>query len=174
MVIARGLPPNLVTSLTGADGDVGMHKLRRWLLQVAKYLLQNARRKYSRQKTVPDSDAIDVAADRLDPFEWAELRQRERILAAALETLTMNERAVFLAHELEDVCHEDIAAQMGRPIGTVYRLLSTARAKLVAFYARLNASRAKDAAENAIDATNGPLAVSPMNTVQFLAKQGAP
>jgi zinc protease len=101
-----------------------------WLYGVARRVAVrarvNARRRNARERTGLDAEGLDVdpGASRGDRLEAQELRS---ILDDELERLPMSYRAPVILCDLEGRTHEQAAAQLGCPVGTVKSRLSRGR-----------------------------------------------
>src|SRR5436309_9965995 len=96
--------------------------VRTWVLQIAHFRLLNELRRRSRQpEIVPDPDGLvldGLPAGDLGPAERTWQQHRRVILEAALARLPPPQReAVDLAF-LDDLTHEQVAAELGVPLGT--------------------------------------------------------
>jgi len=95
--------------------------VRAWILQIAHFRLLNEIRRRSRQpEMVADEGAAlgGVADDDPGPAEATWQAHRRALVAAALEGLPAAQReAVGLAF-LDDLTHEQVAAELGVPLGT--------------------------------------------------------
>jgi RNA polymerase sigma-70 factor (ECF subfamily) len=96
--------------------------LRAWLLQIAHFRVLNELRRRSRQPAItPDPDGLlagGVPADDPGPAEVASRRSRRAIVESAFADLPPAQReAVGLAF-LRDLTHEEVAAELGLPLGT--------------------------------------------------------
>jgi RNA polymerase sigma-70 factor (ECF subfamily) len=78
---------------------------------------------------VSDSELVDGHCDpRQRADEALAERQDLRLLERALESLDLDQRAVFTLFELEEMSGDDIAEALEIPLGTVYSRLRLARA----------------------------------------------
>ena len=96
--------------------------VRAWILQIAHFRLLNELRRRSRQpQVVPDPDGLvldAVPTGDPGPAEAAADRHRRDVLRSALDQLPPPQRdAVGLAF-LDDLTHEEVAAELGLPLGT--------------------------------------------------------
>jgi RNA polymerase sigma-70 factor (ECF subfamily) len=121
----------------------GTSAMTTWLfgicLRVASAYRRRAFRRYEDLvEHLPDAPAHDA----VDPEEEATTRQARARLAQILDELDLEQRAVFVMFEVDEVpCHE-IAAMLGCPLGTVYSRLRAARK---AFETALKRVQARDA-----------------------------
>lgn len=106
------------------DGPVGG-----WLHRIATTVIYSALRKRQRVRRF---ETTEVDPARLDTPGGPDPRDRDlrRRLDAAIGTLDVNHRLVFVMHDLEGFTHPEIAAAMDTPVGTAKARLSRAREKL--------------------------------------------
>lgn len=69
-----------------------------------------------------EQDAVDELLDKLDP----------------------EKRAAFVMYEIDEMSCEEIAKQLGIPVGTVHSRLSAARKELIKAYQRREAKRKRE------------------------------
>lgn len=109
-----------------------------WLRRIAVNASLNTLRD-RRRTTSLDARPVDLgpAADPGpgDPEAAAEGADLERQLRAALSTLPAEQRAVFVLRHDEGLGYEEIAAELGIPLGTVMSRLNRARERLQALLA---------------------------------------
>jgi len=96
--------------------------VRAWILQIAHFRLLNELRRRSRQpEIVPDPEGLVLAgfpAGEPGPAETVWQQHRRAVLRSALDELPPPQRqAVGLAF-LDDLTHEQVAAELGLPLGT--------------------------------------------------------
>jgi len=95
--------------------------VRAWILQIAHFRLLNELRRQSRQPEMVADDGValgGVADDDPGPAEATWQAHRRALVTAALEELPPAQReAVGLAF-LDDLTHEQVAAELGVPLGT--------------------------------------------------------
>jgi RNA polymerase sigma-70 factor (ECF subfamily) len=102
--------------------------LRTWLCGIAWRVGRDFMRSSAVRLEVPASEAYDV--DEAAPDDSAEaLRQRRQLTLALglLEALPVDQREVFVLHELEQLTGPEIAELMGTPVNTVRSRLKRAR-----------------------------------------------
>ena len=106
--------------------------LRPWLFGICARTAANYRRKsyIQREKSVgsfAEDDALLPAAD--GPTPDRELARREALTQAEaiLGAMSPIKRAVFVMFEVEALSCQEIAEELGVPVGTVYSRLHTAR-----------------------------------------------
>ena len=101
-------------------------RFREWLMQIAR----NRARNHLRDRAYGRHDPIDVLPLRStqpQPDVAAERSQLRDRLLAAMAGLSEARREVLLLHDLEGWTHEEIAALLGLPPGTVRSHLHHAR-----------------------------------------------
>ncbi len=102
-----------------------------WLTGIAYRVASDHRRSARRHpEDVGQGAAIAQRADRRPgPEACAQQRERQRLVLAALETIDLDQRLVFIMHELDGVSCPAIAAEVDAPLNTVYSRLRLARAR---------------------------------------------
>jgi RNA polymerase sigma-70 factor, ECF subfamily len=105
----------------------GESSLGTWLHSIGMSVALNGLRKAKRQRMreAPIEAAFAVGTGSAEP--QPDLRDR---MAAAIQSLSVKYRAVFLMHDLEGFTHDEISGALGIPIGTSKSHLFQARAKL--------------------------------------------
>jgi RNA polymerase sigma-70 factor (ECF subfamily) len=106
--------------------EAGDAKPTTWLAEIALRVASDDRRTKRRR---PAGDELNESApsDAHSPEEWLSLRQSLLRVQAALDTLSLEHRAVFILYELEGESCEHIASGLQIPIGTVHSRLHAAR-----------------------------------------------
>jgi RNA polymerase sigma-70 factor, ECF subfamily len=100
-------------------------------LRVASDMRRSRRRRDSRAAAAPIPEGGATPFDALAAAESLERVQR------ALDTLSLEHRAVFVLFEIEGASCESIAAGLGIPLGTVYSRLHAARRGFQEAHARV-------------------------------------
>jgi len=101
---------------------------RTWLGEIVLRVASNTRRKVKRNSTHhPHLDKLPATC--MAPDVLFTQRRTNAIVEAAINTLTQAHKEVFLRFYLEGVSCQEIATELGIPIGTVYSRLHSARAK---------------------------------------------
>jgi RNA polymerase sigma factor (sigma-70 family) len=107
---------------------------RAWIRQIAHFRLLNELRSRSRQpEIVPDPEGIVLAgfsADDPGPAEAAWQQHRRDVLKSALEELPPPQREALGLAFLDDLTHEQVAAELGVPLGTAKTRIRTGIQKL--------------------------------------------
>ncbi len=101
--------------------------LRPWLFGIAFRVALDYRRSARFRREQLD----DVAADPIDARpaadEQLEMAEKQRLVLAALDTLRIEQRAVFVMHDLDGTPVPEIATVLGIPLNTAYSRLRLAR-----------------------------------------------
>lgn len=112
-----------------------------WLAEIALRIASGMRRSRRRR-----ADALAAAGASEDagatPFEAVVAAESLARVQRALDTLSLEHRAVFILFEIEGESCESIAAGMRIPIGTVYSRLYAARRGFQQAYARAESAGA--------------------------------
>jgi RNA polymerase sigma-70 factor (ECF subfamily) len=131
-----------VTALPRWNEFRGDSSRRTWLFGFAIKVAANQRRKLGR---AGEESALAVAHDfdaspsgTVDPFEHASARQAMQQLESLLDTLTLEERALWLLVYYEDVSVHDAAEIVGMSAPKAYVLAKWVHAKLVKAWKRNN------------------------------------
>ena len=129
-------------SVSGFRGDAD---LRTWLYRIAVNQARNRWRWWRRRKretTFSLDDRCENTSGRqslgarlpdrsaTNPEQNAIERERERILLAALHTLSRNYREVVILRDIEGLSYEEVASALAISVGTVKSRLSRGRTEL--------------------------------------------
>lgn len=93
----------------------------------------------ARQKYETLGDRPDVASDAPTADQLLAARDERALLAAALETVHLERRAVLVAHETDEIPMKDVAASLEIPLNTAYSRLRVGREELARAFGRLSA-----------------------------------
>jgi RNA polymerase sigma factor (sigma-70 family) len=114
--------------------EPGRGTVRAWLLRIAHFRLLNELRRRSRQPdAVPDPDGLVLAglpANDPGPAEAAWEQHRRAILQSALAGLPAPQREALSLAFLDDLTHEQVAAELGLPLGTAKTRIRAGLSKL--------------------------------------------
>jgi RNA polymerase sigma-70 factor (ECF subfamily) len=91
------------------------------------------RRAHRRYEQLGDEQQVEDSA-KSEP--WAEAPDLRRLLTLALDAMPLEQRAVFVAFELEGMTGEEIAQAVSVPVATVHSRLRLARERFRAVVAR--------------------------------------
>jgi RNA polymerase sigma-70 factor (ECF subfamily) len=109
------------------DFDERAH-VRTWLFRICMHTARDQRRRAHVRREVFDDASLDHASSSAKtPVELMEDREALLLFDAALDRLAMEQRAVFILFELEEMTGERIAECLGLPLGTVYSRLRRSR-----------------------------------------------
>lgn len=97
--------------------------VRPWLFAFCFRVAGNYRR---RRREAPDPD-IEPADPRPSCEELIEREQDRRLVLRALDVLSLEQRAVFVLHCLDEVPVPEVSKTLGVPLGTAYTRLRAAR-----------------------------------------------
>ena len=120
-------------------------KLTTWLFGICLRVASDRRRRARTRREVlvggdGDDDVIErFADDRPDAERRAEQGQQRALVERVLDSLPMEQRAVFVLFELEETPGDEIAKMLDIPTGTVHSRLRLAREAFRATLARLEA-----------------------------------
>jgi RNA polymerase sigma-70 factor (ECF subfamily) len=110
----------------------GEAKLSTWVYRIALRAALEVRSRRMRRGEVSSDVLRDHAAPGLSPDDQAALRERGALLLRAMEALNAEQRAVLALFAVDGMKHDEIAAVLGVPEGTVWSRLHLARKKLAA------------------------------------------
>ena len=106
----------------------GRARLTTWLFRICLRVAQERQRHLRSRREQLDGQTIDGCIDEQDDAEQqAERREQIAQLDAALARLDLDQRAVFVLFELEEMSGETIAEALSIPLGTVYSRLRLGR-----------------------------------------------
>jgi RNA polymerase sigma-70 factor, ECF subfamily len=111
-----------------------------WACHVARFKVQHYHRARQRSRLVFTKDFLDVVADTAEMMS-SELRDLEVALAGCMEQLKETERDVVQRTCETDATINMVAAELGRPVGTIKDILARARRTL---YDCIRRSMSKD------------------------------
>jgi RNA polymerase sigma-70 factor (ECF subfamily) len=118
----------------------GRSKITTWLFGIALRVARDRQRLASaRQKTSDDGALASFADESVDVHGDAEKREGLALLEAVLDTLPLEQRAVFCLFELDGMSTSEIAEVCDIPLGTVYTRLRLAREAFQRQVARIRA-----------------------------------
>jgi RNA polymerase sigma-70 factor (ECF subfamily) len=116
-----------------------------WLFGICLRVAVAHRRRAWVRRERPVAEAPDGPDGGPDPEEQASRGQARARLAAILEAMDPERRAVFVMFEIEELGCEQIAAIVGVPVGTVWSRLHVARREFDEVRARLQAREPRGA-----------------------------
>ena len=114
--------------------DPGRGMFRPWVLQIAHFRILNELRRRSRRPQLdddPDGVVLANVADRgPGPVEAAWRAHRREVLRSALAELPVPQREALDLAVLQDLTHEQVAAELNVPLGTAKTRIRSGLAKL--------------------------------------------
>ncbi len=116
----------------------GSSQITTWLFGICLRVADRHRRRaYFRfEQRTPDPPE---RVDKNTPEDGAAERERQQLLAVALEKLSLAQRAVFVLFEIEGHSCAEIAELLAVPVGTVHSRLHAARKEVLRALSRANA-----------------------------------
>ena len=114
--------------------------LRPWLFGVA-YRVARDHLNLGRNRHESVTEAIEVADTAPTQEHQVEQSQARELVLAALQSLDLERRVVFILHDLEEQPMSEIAETLGAPAKTLYARLKVAREQFVAAVRRLRLQR---------------------------------
>ena len=108
--------------------------VRAWILQIAHFRLLNELRRRSRQPEIaPDPDGLvleALPAGDLGPPEATSRQRRREIIQSAFDELPPPQRQAIGLAFLDDLTHEQVADELGLPLGTAKTRIRSGLRKL--------------------------------------------
>jgi RNA polymerase sigma factor (sigma-70 family) len=112
----------LIVWRNAARFDPERGTVRAWILQIAHFRLLNELRRRSRQPAIaPDPEGLvleGLPARDPGPPEAASRQRRRAMLLSAFDELPPAQREAISLAFLDDLTHEQVAAELGLPLGT--------------------------------------------------------
>lgn len=113
--------------------------LRPWLFGIALRVASGHRRRAFVHREVGGSLPRFFFDQRPSPLDAAETAQTMARVLAALETLRMERKAVFILHDIDGHSIPEVAEALSIPVNTAYTRLRAARADFTTAYRGLTA-----------------------------------
>jgi len=112
--------------------DPARGTFRAWVLQIAHYRILNELRHRSRQPRSEGDGAMlgDIPDREPGPAEAASREERRGVVRAALAALPAAEREALRLAMLQDLTHEEVARELGLPLGTAKTRIRTGLRRL--------------------------------------------
>lgn len=107
-----------------------------WLYGIAFRVASDYRRKASFSREIAAAER-EYEDDRPLPIDHLEAKERRELVHEALEALSLDQRAVFVAHELEGLSIPEIADGLDVPDNTLYSRLRLGRKRFSAAIRRI-------------------------------------
>jgi RNA polymerase sigma-70 factor (ECF subfamily) len=122
---------------TRLDSFEAGRALRPWLFGFA-FRVASEYRRLARHRFEVLGEEREIAHSAPLPDEQASQHEATRIAAAALETMDLDRRAVFVLHVIDECPMPDVAAALDIPLNTAYSRLRLAREDFSAAVRRLH------------------------------------
>jgi RNA polymerase sigma-70 factor, ECF subfamily len=121
----------------------GSARMTTWLFGICLRVAAAYRRRAYFRRERPTAEVPERPTDEeTSPEARAQVRQARERLLAVIDSMELEERALFVMFELDEVPCEQIAEMLGVPIGTVYSRLHAARRSFQKALTRLAAREA--------------------------------
>lgn len=114
-------------ALKKLDEFEGRSALRTWLIGIAYRVAANRRRRADTNREVLGDQALAVAELESGVTWKQDEKDSLQLLERVLESLPLEQRAVFTMFELEELSGDEIAKALAIPVGTVRSRLRLAR-----------------------------------------------
>ena len=114
-----------------SDKFLGNSKPETWLFGIAVNLVFNHYRRMKKRAEVPEDDAPEPDGHAEDPFDAVARKMMLLRVDAALNELPADQQRPFLL-VVDGRAYEDVAAELGIPIGTVRSRVSRVRSRMQA------------------------------------------
>jgi RNA polymerase sigma-70 factor (ECF subfamily) len=101
--------------------------IKPWLFGFAFRVASDYRRR-NRRRAESFAEGLELVDPASNPAEQLAVRERLALAQAALDTLELTRRAVFILHELDGIPIPEVASTFGIPLATAYSRLRLARA----------------------------------------------
>jgi RNA polymerase sigma-70 factor, ECF subfamily len=122
----------------------GQCAITTWLYEICFRVAAGYRRKahFRREELIPDWSELDgLSSEAPSPERQLVTVQRAKQLERILDAMPLEYRVVFVMFEVEGLSSEEIAENVGAPLGTVYSRLHRARKRFAQSLARLRAGQ---------------------------------
>ncbi len=106
----------------------GRSRLTTWIFQIClNVTFDRARRAHLRHEVLAEAAIARIPSAAPDPLAALEQRDELTRFQAALDGMELDQRAVFVLFELEDLTGPEVAEALAIPLGTAYSRLRLAR-----------------------------------------------
>jgi RNA polymerase sigma-70 factor (ECF subfamily) len=114
--------------------------IRPWLFGIAFRVASDYRRSARQRREIPGTTR-ELTCPAPPADEVMLRRERQRLVARALDDLELDRRAVFVMHDIDGHVMPDIAAALGIPLNTAYSRLRLARVDFAAAVKRVQGAK---------------------------------
>ena len=104
--------------------------IRPWLFGITFRVVSDYRRRARFERELPVAEHLGASSAPV-AIERIEQGEREALVAAGLQRLPLDQRVVFVMHEMEGLSVPDIARELGIPDNTCYSRLRLGRERFV-------------------------------------------
>jgi RNA polymerase sigma-70 factor (ECF subfamily) len=115
-------------ALPGFDGRASMST---WIYTIARNASLSALRARRSQSSLSDPEVM-AAVEAINPVPAADAIADRAAILRLVDQLPAKQRQVIMLFYMEDQSHEEVAAMLAMPVGTVKTLLHRARTRLCA------------------------------------------
>jgi RNA polymerase sigma-70 factor (ECF subfamily) len=123
-------------ALPGFDGRAS---LSTWIYTIARNTSLSALRARRPQSSLSDPEVME-AVEAIDPVPPADVMVDRAAVLRLVDQLPTKQRQVIMLFYMEAQSHEEVAAMLAMPVGTVKTLLHRARARLGAAVGKMSAT----------------------------------
>ena len=123
-------------ALPGFDGRASMST---WMYTIARNASLSALRARRPQSSLSDPEVME-AVEATNPVPSADVVADRAAILRLVDQLPTKQRQVVMLFYMEGQSHEEVAAMLAMPVGTVKTLLHRARARLSAATGKMSAS----------------------------------
>jgi len=123
-------------ALSGFDGRAS---LSTWIYTIARNTSLSALRARRPQSSLSDPEVME-AVEAIDPVPSADVMVDRATVLRLVDQLPAKQRQVIMLFYMEAQSHEEVAAMLAMPVGTVKTLLHRARARLGAAAGKMGAT----------------------------------
>jgi len=110
-----------------------------WIYTIARNASLSALRSRRPQSSLSDAEVME-AVEGVDPAPSADAGVDRAAILRLVEQLPTRQRQVIMLFYMEEQSHEEVAAMLAMPVGTVKTLLHRARARLSAAAGEVSAT----------------------------------
>ena len=123
-------------ALSGFDGRAS---LSTWIYTIARNTSLSALRARRPQSSLSDPEVME-AVEAIDPATSADIMADRAAVVRLVDQLPTKQRQAIMLFYMEARSHEEVAAMLAMPVGTVKTLLHRARARLSAAAGKMSAT----------------------------------
>ena len=117
----------------------GRASMSTWIYTIARNASLSALRSRRPQSSLSDAEVME-AVEGVDPAPSADAGVDRAAILRLVEQLPTRQRQVIMLFYMEEQSHEEVAAMLAMPVGTVKTLLHRARARLSAAAGEVSAT----------------------------------